>query len=169
MIVFYNRDEKYLQRGTDWVFKSARYSFAHKGLMSYDVTHTQTLTHKHTHTQLLVNYGNFMYYIFLLVPTAYSVALGDNGFPPLSLSVFMCWQLRLHATRRIRGQGPSCKTKGYSWISRADFSPIFPFIFRIRTIVTKFFFFLSWCSGLYKRKHEIIVMDKSGNNGLRKL
>jgi len=33
LIGFYNRDEKCLQRGTDWVFKSGTYSFVLKGLI----------------------------------------------------------------------------------------------------------------------------------------
>ena len=34
---FYNRDEKCLLRGTDWVFKKDRYSFVLKGLMANSV------------------------------------------------------------------------------------------------------------------------------------
>jgi len=34
LIGFYNRDEKCLQRGTDWVFKQSSLSFAFKGLIN---------------------------------------------------------------------------------------------------------------------------------------
>jgi hypothetical protein len=43
LIGFYNRDEKCLQRGTDWVFKCGRYSFVLKGLNSKEVTLKCTL------------------------------------------------------------------------------------------------------------------------------
>jgi hypothetical protein len=34
LIGFYNPDEKFLQRGTDWVFKQSSLNFAFKGLNS---------------------------------------------------------------------------------------------------------------------------------------
>ena len=36
LIGFYNRDEKCLQRGTDWVFKYSSLRFVCKGLILYD-------------------------------------------------------------------------------------------------------------------------------------
>jgi hypothetical protein len=38
--IFYNRDEKCLQRGTDWVFKYSSLRFVCKGLMLQHVEHT---------------------------------------------------------------------------------------------------------------------------------
>ena len=34
LIGFYNPDEKFLQRGTDWVFKKSGLSFVFKGIIS---------------------------------------------------------------------------------------------------------------------------------------
>ena len=48
LIGFYNRDEKCLLRGTDWVFKYSSPSFVFKGLIAFyivldDVTHIEFL------------------------------------------------------------------------------------------------------------------------------
>ena len=64
LIGFYNRSRECLLRGTKWVFKSDRYSFVLKGLISCFnsphlkkmlelfslMSHTHTYTHKHTNT-----------------------------------------------------------------------------------------------------------------------
>jgi len=39
LIGFYNRDEKCLQRGTDWAFKYNGLSFVFKGLIDTDANH----------------------------------------------------------------------------------------------------------------------------------
>ena len=46
LIGFYNRDEKSLQRGTDWVFKSDRYTFVLRGLKSKCWTYDTSLVLK---------------------------------------------------------------------------------------------------------------------------
>jgi hypothetical protein len=40
LIGFYNRDEKFLQRGTDWVFKLSGLRFVFKGLMEFCIINT---------------------------------------------------------------------------------------------------------------------------------
>jgi hypothetical protein len=51
LIGFYNRDEKCLQRGTDWVFKYRRLTFVFKGL-KFEVPYIN------------VNFRNFFSYLF---------------------------------------------------------------------------------------------------------
>jgi len=64
LIGFYNPDEKFLQRGTDWVFKYSGLRFDFKGLNKYSlatrinnskVTYFLTLNHLNEHnTQLVI-------------------------------------------------------------------------------------------------------------------
>jgi hypothetical protein len=43
LIGFYNRDEKYLQRGMDWVFKYSGLGFVFKGLSGWSMKQTSRL------------------------------------------------------------------------------------------------------------------------------
>jgi len=55
-----------------------------------------------------------MYYIFLLVPTAYSVTLGCNGFPPLfSFFIYVLTVTFIRYTTYQRS-GTQLQTTGYS-------------------------------------------------------
>jgi hypothetical protein len=64
LIGFYNRDEKCLQRGTDWAFKQSGLRSVYKRLIHLTShsqacarahTRTRTRTHTHTHTHTLKN------------------------------------------------------------------------------------------------------------------